>query len=198
MAVILEAWFSNSLFRIIAWALTVQLLSGDCYKTSMVRSQHWLRWWLGATRQQVITWANADSDPWFHMPPLGHNVLSNDLVPSGSKPYWLILTGILWHSHESNFINGYECNLSHAWILHLSNYCISWGGGGGGGGGERLMSWGKGLSPDQSNQYLKLMLNYCQQDKFQKNLNQNGIIFINSLRPSDAYLRRYTNHHWFR
>ena len=34
--------------------------SGECRRTSLMRSQHWFRWWLDAIRQQAITWANVD------------------------------------------------------------------------------------------------------------------------------------------
>ena len=40
-------------------------------------SQHWFRWWLGAVRQQAITWANVDPDLWCHMVPLSHNGLTH-------------------------------------------------------------------------------------------------------------------------
>ena len=43
-----------------AWALAVKL-------------QHWFRLWLGAVRQQAITWANDDPDLWCHVLSLGHN-----------------------------------------------------------------------------------------------------------------------------
>ena len=29
-------------------------ISGDCHWTSLMISQHWFRWWLGATRQQPV------------------------------------------------------------------------------------------------------------------------------------------------
>ena len=38
-------------------------------------SQHWFRQWLGAVRQQAITWANVDPDLCRHMMSLGHNEL---------------------------------------------------------------------------------------------------------------------------
>ena len=37
-------------------------------------SQHWFRIWLGAVRQQAITWTNVP-DPRRHMTSLGHNEL---------------------------------------------------------------------------------------------------------------------------
>ena len=35
--------------------------------------QHWIRWWLGAVRQQAMTWANIDLDLSHHMASLGHS-----------------------------------------------------------------------------------------------------------------------------
>ena len=39
-------------------------------------SQHWLRWWLGAVRQQAKTWANVDPDICRHLASLDHNELN--------------------------------------------------------------------------------------------------------------------------
>ena len=38
-----KIWYSNSLDMIIAWALTVKLLSCEYRRTSRTRSQHWFR-----------------------------------------------------------------------------------------------------------------------------------------------------------
>ena len=43
--------------------------------TSLVISQQWFRQWLGAVKQQAITWANVYPDLWRHMASLGHNGL---------------------------------------------------------------------------------------------------------------------------
>ena len=40
-----------------------------------MRSQHWLRWYLGAVRQQVIAWANLCIDLCHHMTLLGNSEL---------------------------------------------------------------------------------------------------------------------------
>ena len=47
--------------------LPVKLLSGKCHGAALMISQHWFRWWLGAVRQQAITWANIDPDLCRHM-----------------------------------------------------------------------------------------------------------------------------------
>ena len=41
VAVILKVWFSNSLHRIIALALTAKLLPGEYHRTSLMISPHW-------------------------------------------------------------------------------------------------------------------------------------------------------------
>ena len=58
VAVILNQSFSNSYQGQISWALP----SGGCRWTSLMISQYWFRWWLGAIRQQAIDWANVDLD----------------------------------------------------------------------------------------------------------------------------------------
>ena len=42
-AVISKVSFSNSLYRRETWVLAVELLSGECHRTSLMRSQHWGR-----------------------------------------------------------------------------------------------------------------------------------------------------------
>ena len=49
-------------------------LTGD--KISQMISQHSFRWWLGAVRQQAITWTNVDPDLCTHMASPGHNKLT--------------------------------------------------------------------------------------------------------------------------
>ena len=56
-------------------ASLVKLPSYKCHWTSLMISQHWFRWWLGAVRQQAITWANVDLVPCRHMASPGHNEL---------------------------------------------------------------------------------------------------------------------------
>ena len=55
VAVILNAYFSNSIYRkvawtltvrsyrVVAWALAVELLSGECNRNSLLEIQHWFR-----------------------------------------------------------------------------------------------------------------------------------------------------------
>ena len=46
----------------------LKLDSAGCHKPPLMINQHWFRWWLGAIRQQAITWAIVDQDLWHHMP----------------------------------------------------------------------------------------------------------------------------------
>ena len=62
------------------WDMTLmKFLPGECLWTSLMISQHWFRQWLGAIRQQAITWANDDLDLCRHMASLD----SNELINSG-------------------------------------------------------------------------------------------------------------------
>ena len=48
--------------------------SGHYHKTSLMKREHWFRLWLGAIKEQALTWANVDSDLHYHMASLGHRV----------------------------------------------------------------------------------------------------------------------------
>ena len=79
--------------------------------TSQVISQHWFRLWLGAVRQQAITWANVDSDHCRHMAPLGHNELTLNMLncPKNWKKNIHILNSI-FGSTQVDEINSGMCN----------------------------------------------------------------------------------------
>ena len=51
VVVILKVLFSYSVYRV---ALPVELLSCELYRTSLVRSQHWFRKWLGAANNPCM------------------------------------------------------------------------------------------------------------------------------------------------
>ena len=58
----------------ISWEIAfVQMLQNP-----LMMSQHWFREWLGAVRQQAITWANVDPYMCQHMASPGHNELNLD------------------------------------------------------------------------------------------------------------------------
>ena len=59
------------------WSL-IYILLLDCilikiFWTWLMISHHWFRQWLGAIRQQAITWTNVYQDQWCHMMLLGPN-----------------------------------------------------------------------------------------------------------------------------
>ena len=72
--------------------------SGECRRTSLMCSQHWFRQWLGAARQQAITWCQC----W----------------PKSMSPY--IVIGTQW-------INGSGNDLSPVWCQVITwtkmSYC---------------------------------------------------------------------------
>ena len=53
------------------------MASDECYRTLLMISQHWFRKWLGAVRQQAITWTTVDQDLQRHMVSLGPNELTH-------------------------------------------------------------------------------------------------------------------------
>ena len=98
--------FKSMIFKLIiqtvlAWALAVKLLSGKYHRTLLMRNQHWFRLWLGAIRQQAITWSNVDPVLCGHKMSPGHNELTAYFVtlPLGSRPGTVSLhnAGDLWN-----------------------------------------------------------------------------------------------------
>ena len=63
--------------------------SNECHKTLLTISQHCFRYWLGAVRQQAITWTNVVLDPCRHMASLGHNELNEPLLTTSRFTYAL-------------------------------------------------------------------------------------------------------------
>ena len=55
----------------------VKLFSDGYHYTLLMIGQHWFRYWLGAVRQQAITWDNVDPDRYRQMVSLGLNELTN-------------------------------------------------------------------------------------------------------------------------
>ena len=103
VAVVLNATFTNLLYWVVPWAFIVKLLTCKYqrkWRTSLMRSQHWLRLWLGAVRWQAITWANADSDLCRHMASLGHSE-------------WIAL--LIFHTFPDSKVPG--ANMGPTWVL---------------------------------------------------------------------------------
>ena len=65
-------------YRQVIFKLTlVKLSSDECHWTLLMIIQHWFRQWLGAVRQQAITWANVDPDLCRQMASLGLGMLAH-------------------------------------------------------------------------------------------------------------------------
>ena len=56
--------------------VSLKLSSSEYHKTSLLISQHRVRWWLGAVRKQAIFWSKIDQSLCCHMVSLGHNELT--------------------------------------------------------------------------------------------------------------------------
>ena len=53
----------------------MELLTYEWHRTVLMASQYLFIWWLGAVRQQVITWTNVDQVLWHHIASLRHNYI---------------------------------------------------------------------------------------------------------------------------
>ena len=59
------------------WGISGEIALSWWSLDSLMISQYWVGWWLGAVRQQAITWAYVDPDLCRHMASLGHNELNS-------------------------------------------------------------------------------------------------------------------------
>ena len=55
--VILKIRFSILFSWLVSWDFCMIMPSNECHRILLMISQHSFRWWLGAVRQQAITWA---------------------------------------------------------------------------------------------------------------------------------------------
>ena len=62
-----------SLYRLVSSNLLMIMSSDECHSTLRMISEHWFRWWLGAVRQQAMTWTSVDQDLQRHMASLSPN-----------------------------------------------------------------------------------------------------------------------------
>ena len=79
-------------------------------------SQHWFRLWLGAVRQQAITWVNVDPYVHHHMVPLGQNELTNYMLNCFEETSKYI-TVTVWHHNEFDGVSNHWC--IHCLLNHL-------------------------------------------------------------------------------
>ena len=87
---ILDECFSSQLQWLMAEIPHVKLPSKECHQTLLRISQHWFRWWLGAVRQQTITWAIVDTIFCHHMASLGPNELKRSRTRASCKQAMLL------------------------------------------------------------------------------------------------------------
>ena len=92
---------------------------GEWHGTSSMISQHWFRWWLGAVRQQAITWANVDLAPCHHMASPGHN-----LMMLWWDPNVLIKLGLIHYKYHLSRYRDSPYGLIH-YKYHLSRCRVS-------------------------------------------------------------------------
>ena len=80
-----------SFYKLTSWAIPLKLGLGEWYGIPWyVKSQHWLRKWLGAVRHQAITRSSVDPDLCCHVSLLGYNVLT-------PLTLWFMCIGVLEH-----------------------------------------------------------------------------------------------------
>ena len=90
---------------------------GDCLAAALLMiSQHWCRWWLGAVRQQAITWANVDPVLCRHMASIGHNELMS-IFTINDEPS---------HLHNGNSYTAKTAFLYPDGLLNISRYHIDY------------------------------------------------------------------------
>ena len=66
------------LYWLVSSNLLMIMSSDECQRTLLLISQHRFRKWVGAVRQQAITWISVDQDPQRHMASLGPQWVKED------------------------------------------------------------------------------------------------------------------------
>ena len=92
---ILKLQFSISFYWLLSWHGIRIKPWDECQGTSPMISQLWFSLWLGAVRQQAITWANVDLVPCHHMVSPGHNELIILIDPYSLGLLWVRITAVL-------------------------------------------------------------------------------------------------------
>ena len=85
-------------------------------------SQHWVKKWYGAIRQEAITWSDVDPDPYCYVASLGHNVLiiSRPIksLCSLTEQRWSTLFSkymLVIHRHEKIYF--VKTSIMHSYII---------------------------------------------------------------------------------
>ena len=92
-----------------------KLPSDECNWILLMISQYWFRKWLGAVRQQAITWANVDPDLYRHMAWLGHHELDKGLR---RLVYWRIWACVYMYIYMYIYIKVEW----HIWVSKLGQH----------------------------------------------------------------------------
>ena len=109
--------------------MTTVVLWGECHRTSLMISQHWFRYWLGAVRQQANTWLNVDTDLCHHMASLGHNELKHGRSRM-VKRHWAMLVHLCMSPPVSANVCGsdhYPASLSSLYDQKLFSWISNFG-----------------------------------------------------------------------
>ena len=115
----LKMQFPNTCCRLISWALLVKVLSGECHRILCWQVNTGSNNGLVSFLQPAITYANVDSDLYFHMMSLGHKWLtpyischpfSRDYISLNHLFHWFcmnyaVLYIIFFINHQMFFIS---------------------------------------------------------------------------------------------
>ena len=99
----------------------VHLALGYWHSTLLVISQHKFKLWLGAIRQQAITWANVDADLCYHMSSQGPNGWTSWEFPGNLCVSWDSLDNMWGMILLTPWIRP---NLKTTWLRSLLLYCM--------------------------------------------------------------------------
>ena len=118
----LEMQFSIVFYWLISSCLLMILAWDECPGTILMINQHWFRKWLGAVRQQAITWASVDPVLYNHMASIGHHVLLHiiGLVSWVGISTYKWASWYSWNLDVSLFVTCFlSSNSKHRLILNL-------------------------------------------------------------------------------
>ena len=94
----------------------------ECQRTSPMRSQHWFRLWLGAVRQQAITWANIDLYLHCNMATLGQNWVSILTKTGKESRYILHLNRHSWDHYNDVIMGAIASQITSLTIVYSTVY----------------------------------------------------------------------------
>ena len=87
-------------------------------------TQHWFRLWLGAVREQVITWANVYPDLCHHMVSLGHSELNLTII--GQDDVSVLHHPAIYRDHFVYVPSQWETTLHFNVVFHWLGAYTKW------------------------------------------------------------------------